>query len=101
MPRQSSRQPHAVVSVLTVLRGGPAGAGAVLSLIAVASPAGKQLTKHNRAAEPLSFGDRNYFSSFCFSLYFPPRVLKATCRHARPRPKQPGVPGNMIGAIVS
>ena len=43
MPRRSSRQPRAVVSVLTVLRGGPAGAGAVLSLIAVASPAGKQV----------------------------------------------------------
>jgi len=42
MPRRSSRQPRAVVSVLTVLRGGPAGAGAFLSLIAVASPAGKQ-----------------------------------------------------------
>ena len=52
LPRRSSRQPRAVVSIVTVLRGGSAGAGTFLSLIAVASPAGKQLTKHDRAAEP-------------------------------------------------
>ena len=43
--------PAACRSFDRLLRGGPAGAGAFLSLIAVASPAGKQLTKH-KAAEP-------------------------------------------------
>ena len=94
MPRQSSRQPHAVVSVLTVLRGGPAGAGAVLSLIAVASPAGKQVIVGWRAdCDCNSHGSVDPLTVI---------TVIASGDHDIDRPLAPGpvVPGHLLRAAI-